>query len=70
MSESGPVQGLGSSHFLEMPSDVFEAKGEVDNRIPSGGGIEPRILPNGAEIHATTLWHFWRAPPWPPANPY
>jgi hypothetical protein len=41
MSESGPVQGQGSSHFLETPSDIFEAKGEVDNGIPSGGDIEP-----------------------------
>jgi hypothetical protein len=24
-----------------MPSDIFEAKGEVDDEIPSEGGIEP-----------------------------
>jgi hypothetical protein len=30
----------------------------------------PRILPNGAEIHTTTLWHLWRAPPWSLADPY
>jgi hypothetical protein len=41
MSESRPVQGQGSSHFLKMPSDIFEAKEEVDRGIPSGGGIDP-----------------------------
>jgi hypothetical protein len=41
MSENEPIQGQGSSHFLKMPSDIFEAKREVDNGIPSGEGIEP-----------------------------
>jgi hypothetical protein len=41
MTEGMPVHGQGSSHFLEMPSDIFEAKGEVDGGIPSEGGIEP-----------------------------
>jgi hypothetical protein len=41
MSESGPIQGQGLSHFLETPSDIFEAKGEVNDGIPSEGGIEP-----------------------------
>jgi hypothetical protein len=36
-----PVQGQGSSHFLETTSDIFEAKGEVGGGIPSEGGIEP-----------------------------
>jgi hypothetical protein len=30
----------------------------------------PRILLNGVEIHTTTLWHFWRAPLRPLADPY
>jgi hypothetical protein len=41
MTKDVPVQGQGSSHFLEMPSDMFEAKGEVGGGIPSKGGIEP-----------------------------
>jgi hypothetical protein len=41
MTEDVPVQGQGSSHFLEMPSDIFEAKGEVSGGIPSEGGIKP-----------------------------
>jgi hypothetical protein len=41
MTEDVPVQGQGSSHFLEMTSDIFEAKGEVGGGIPSEGGIEP-----------------------------
>jgi hypothetical protein len=41
MTEDVPVQGQGSSHFLETPSDIFEAKREVDGGIPSEGGIEP-----------------------------
>jgi hypothetical protein len=35
------IQGQGSSHSLEVPPDVFEAKREVDDGIPSEGGIEP-----------------------------
>jgi hypothetical protein len=41
VTEDVPVQGQGSSHFLEMTSNIFEAKGEVDGGIPSEGGIEP-----------------------------
>jgi hypothetical protein len=41
MTEDVPIQGQGSSHFLEMTSDIFEAKGEVGGGIPSEGGIEP-----------------------------
>jgi hypothetical protein len=41
MTEDVPVQGQGSSHFLEMPSDIFEAKGVISGGIPSEGGIEP-----------------------------
>jgi hypothetical protein len=41
MTEDVPVQGQGSSHFLETPSDIFEAKGEVGGGIPSEGDIEP-----------------------------
>jgi hypothetical protein len=44
MTEGGPVHCQGSSHFLETPSDIFEAKGEVDGGIPSEGGIEPSDL--------------------------
>jgi hypothetical protein len=44
MSESGPIQGQGLSRILEMPSDIFEAKGEVDGGIPLKGGIEPSGL--------------------------
>jgi hypothetical protein len=36
-----PIQGQGSSHSLEAPLDVFEARREVDGGIPSEGGIEP-----------------------------
>jgi hypothetical protein len=41
MTEDGPIQGQGSSRFLETPSDIFEAKGEVGDGIPSERGIEP-----------------------------
>jgi hypothetical protein len=41
MTEDVPVQGQGSSHFLETTSDIFKAKGEVSGGIPSEGGIEP-----------------------------
>jgi hypothetical protein len=41
MTEDVPIQGQGSSHFLETPLDIFEAKGEVSGGIPSEEGIEP-----------------------------
>jgi hypothetical protein len=41
MTEDVPVQGQGSSHFLETPSNIFEAKEEVSGGIPSERGIEP-----------------------------
>jgi hypothetical protein len=41
MTKDMLVQGQGSSHFLEMTSDIFEAKGEVGGGIPLEGGIEP-----------------------------
>jgi poly(3-hydroxybutyrate) depolymerase len=41
MTESGPIQGQGSSCFLEKPLDIFKAKGEVDGGIPLEGGIKP-----------------------------
>jgi hypothetical protein len=41
MTESGPIQGQGSSRSLETPSDIFEAKGGVGGGIPSKRGIEP-----------------------------
>jgi hypothetical protein len=36
-----PVHGQGSSHALEAPQDIFEAKGGGPRRNPPGGGIEP-----------------------------
>jgi hypothetical protein len=36
---------------------------------PRREASSPRILPIGAEIPTTTLWHLWRAPPWPLADP-
>jgi hypothetical protein len=41
MTESGPIQGQGLSHFLETPSDIFEAKGGIGGEIPLKGDIEP-----------------------------
>jgi hypothetical protein len=41
MTKGGPIQGQGLSRFLETPSDIFEAKGDVSGGIPSEGGIEP-----------------------------
>jgi hypothetical protein len=37
---------------------------------PRREASSPRILLHGTEIHATTLWHFLRAPPWPLADSY
>jgi hypothetical protein len=35
------MPGQGSSRFLETPSDILKAKGEVGGGIPVEGGIEP-----------------------------
>jgi hypothetical protein len=37
---------------------------------PRREASSPRIPSNEAKIHAITLWHFRRAPPQPPADPY
>jgi hypothetical protein len=37
---------------------------------PRREASSPQILSNGAEIHTTTLWHFWRVPSRSLANPY
>jgi hypothetical protein len=40
-TEGAPVHGQGSSHALEAPQDVFEAKGGGPHRNPLGGDTEP-----------------------------
>jgi hypothetical protein len=40
-TKGAPVHGQGSSHALEAPQDVFEAKGGGRRRNPLGGGTEP-----------------------------
>jgi hypothetical protein len=70
MSESGPIQGQGSSHFSRCPQTYSRLKERSTVESPQEEASSPRVLPNGPEIHTTTLWRFWRAPPWPPADPY
>jgi hypothetical protein len=41
MTGGRPILGQGSSRFLEMPSDIFKAKGEIGGGIPLEEGIEP-----------------------------
>jgi hypothetical protein len=68
--KSGPVQGQGSSHFLETPLDIFEAKGGVDSGIPPEGGIEASApIVQSRDPYDNSL-AFWRAPPRPPTDPY
>jgi hypothetical protein len=56
MTEGGPVQGQGSSRFLKMPLDIFEAKGEVGGQIPSEGGIEPSDpIERSRDLHDNSL---------------
>jgi hypothetical protein len=75
VAESGttrdaPVQGQGSSHALETPPDVFEAKREVDGGIPSEGGIEPsNPITRNRDPRDYSL-AFLRVPPWPLADSY
>jgi hypothetical protein len=75
VTESGttrdaPVQGQGSSHALEAPPDVFEAKREVDGGIPSERGIEPSDpIARNQDPHDYSS-AFLRAPPRPLADSY
>jgi hypothetical protein len=70
MTRDMPVQGQGSSHTLEAPPDVFEAKREVDRGIPSEGGIEPSDpIARTRDPHDYSL-ALLRAPPWPLADSY
>jgi hypothetical protein len=75
VAESGttrdaPIQGEGSSHALEAPPDVFEAKGEVDRGIPSKGGIVPlNPITRNRDPRDYSLACL-RAPPWPLAHSY
>jgi hypothetical protein len=65
-----PVQGQGSSHALEAPPDVFEAKREVDGGTPSEGGIEPSDpIARNRDPHDYSL-AFLRAPPRSLADSY
>jgi hypothetical protein len=69
MSESGPVQGQGSSHFLETSSNIFEAKGEVDSGIPLERGIEPSTPTEWSRDPYDNSLALWRVRPWLPADP-
>jgi hypothetical protein len=70
MTRDAPMQGQGSSHALEAPQDVFEAKRQVDRGIPSEGGIEPsNPTARNRDPHDHSL-AFFRAPPRPLADSY
>jgi hypothetical protein len=75
VTESGttrdaPIKGQGSSHSLEVPPDVFEARREVDGGILSEGGIEPSDpIAWNRDPHDYSLASL-RAPPWPLADSY
>jgi hypothetical protein len=70
MTRDASIQGQGSSHALEAPLYVFEAKREVDEGIPSEGGIEPsNPIARNQDPHDYSL-AFLRAPPWPLADSY
>jgi hypothetical protein len=70
MTRDVPVQGQGSSHTLEAPPDIFEAKREVDRGIPSEGGIEPSDpIARNRDPHDYSL-ALLRAPPWPLVDSY
>jgi hypothetical protein len=70
MTRDAPIQGQGSSHALEAPQDVFEAKREVNGGIPSEGGIEPsNPIARNRDPHDYSL-AFRRAPLWPLADSF
>jgi hypothetical protein len=65
-----PIQGQISSHSLEAPPDVFEARRKVDGGIPSEGGIEPSDPITWNRDPHDYSFVFLRAPPWPLADSY
>jgi hypothetical protein len=55
---------------LEMPQTYSRLEERLTVESPRREASSPRILPHGTEIHTTTLWHLWRAPPRTLADPY
>jgi hypothetical protein len=70
MTKGGPIQGRARAVFSRHPRTYSRLKQRLAMESPWREALSPRIPSNEAEIHAITLWHFWRAPPRPPANPY
>jgi hypothetical protein len=75
VTESGttgdtPIQGQGSSHSLEAPQTYSRPEERSTVEFPRRKASSPRTLSHGTDIHTTTLWHFWRVPPWPLADSY
>jgi hypothetical protein len=64
------IQGQDSSHSLETPQTYSRLEERSTMESPRREASSPRILSHGTELHTTTLWHFWRAPSRPLANPY
>jgi hypothetical protein len=62
-TKGAPVHGQGSSHALEAPQDVFEAKGRGRRRNPLGGGTEPSDPVEGNRHPHDHSLAFLRAPP-------
>jgi hypothetical protein len=65
-----PYKARARVTFSRCPQTYSRLKERSTMESPRGKALSPRILPNGAEIHAITLWHSWRAPPRPLADPY
>jgi hypothetical protein len=64
------IQGQGSSHSLEAPQTYLRLEERSIVESPRREASSPWILSHGTEIRTTTLWHLWRAPPWPLTDSY
>jgi hypothetical protein len=65
-----PIQGQGLSHSLEVPQMYSRPEERSTVESPRREASSPRTLSHGTKVRTTTLWHFWRAPPWPLADSY
>jgi hypothetical protein len=67
---AGPYKAGAQATFSRCTQTYSRLKKRSMVESPRREASSPRIPSNRAEIHMITLWHFWRASPWPPADPY
>jgi hypothetical protein len=75
VTESGttrdaPIQGRARATLSRHPQTYSRLEERSTVESPQREASSPWILSHGTEIRTTTLWYFWRAPPWLLVNSY